>query len=73
MIIDLVRKEYIESSSFRDVSTLSRKILLCFLKLIAIGLFIALEVFIYISVDQKVNANSDFGSFDFLVLISSLF
>lgn len=72
MIIDLVRKEYIESSSFRDVSTLSRKILLCFLKLIAIGLFIALEVFIYISVDQKVNANSDFGSFDFLVLISSL-
>lgn len=72
MIIDLVRKEYIESSSFRDVSTLSRKILLCFLKLIAIGLFIALEVFIYINVDQKVNSNSDFGSFDFLVLISSL-
>ena len=72
MIIDLVRKEYIESSSLREVSSFSRKILMCLLKIIAIGLLVALEVFIYINIDNKVTANSDHGSFDFLVLISSL-
>ena len=72
MIIDLVRKEYIESSSFREVSSFSRKILMCLLKIIALGLLVALEVFIYINIDNKVTANSSYGSFDFLVLISSL-
>lgn len=72
MIVDLVRKEYIESTSLRDVSSTSRKVLLCLLKVIGIGFFIALEVFIYINIDNKVTANSVYGSFDFLVLICSL-
>mgnify|MGYP005967964405 CR=1 FL=1 len=52
MIIDLVRKEYIESSSLREVSSFSRKILMCLLKIIVIGLLVALEVFIYINIDN---------------------
>ena len=68
MIIDLVRKEVIENSSLRDYSSYSRKVLMFLLKVIGAGLFVALEVFIYINVDNKVNANATNGSFDFLIL-----
>ena len=72
MIIDLVRKEYIQNSSFRDVTSVSRRFLIALLKLIGFGLFVALEVFIYINLDEKVSANSKYGSFDFLILILAL-
>ena len=72
MIIDLVRKEYIQNSSFRDVTSVSRRFLIALLKLIGFGLFVALEVFIYINVDEKVSANSKYGSFDFLILVLAL-
>ena len=67
MIIDLVRKEVIQNRTNNDASFI-RKFLLAILKLVGVGLFIALEVFIYISLDNKVNANSNYGSFDFLIL-----
>ena len=68
MILDLVRKEFIEASSTRDLK-FSRKILISIIKLISAGLLIALEVFIFYSLDSKVSANSSYGTFDFLVLI----
>ena len=68
MILDLVRKEFIEASSTRDLK-FSRKILIFIIKLISAGLLIALEVFIFYSLDSKVSVNSDYGTFDFLVLI----
>ena len=68
MILDLVRKEFIEASSTRDLK-FSRKILISIIKLISAGLLIALEVFIFYSLDSKVSTNSSYGTFDFLVLI----
>lgn len=68
MILDLVKKEFIETSSIRDLK-FSRKILISIIKLISAGLLIALEVFIFYSLDSKVSVNSDYGTFDFLVLI----
>ena len=68
MILDLVRKEFIEASSTRDLK-FSRKILISIIKLVSAGLLIALEVFIFYSLDSKVSTNSSYGTFDFLVLI----
>ena len=68
MIVDLVRKEFVTASSTRDLK-LSRRIFISLIKLISAGLLIALEVFIFLSLDQKVSSNSTYGTFDFLVLI----
>lgn len=67
MFVDLIRKEFIFSRGETHNSKLS-KVLDIFLKLIGIGVLIALEVFIYISLDKQVKAYSLNGSFDFLVL-----
>ena len=67
MVFDLIKKEYISQSESRDLS-FAKKILFSVIKLISAGLLVALEVFIFYSLDQKVSANSTSGTFDFLVL-----
>ena len=68
MIIDLVRKEFVNASQTRDLK-FSRKLLVALIKFISAGLLIALEVFIFISLDEKVRSNSNYGTFDFLILV----
>ena len=67
MVFDLIKKEYIEESANSNLSFF-KKVTLFLIKLISAGLLIALEVFIFYSLDQKVSTNSPRGSFDFLVL-----
>lgn len=68
MIIDLVRKEFVNASQTRDLK-FSRKLLVALIKFVSAGLLIALEVFIFISLDEKVRSNSNYGTFDFLILV----
>ena len=69
MFIDLIRKEFIFSRLGDKNRPLLNKVLEALLKAIGVGLFIALEVFIYISLNEQVNEYSTNGSFDFLVLV----
>lgn len=67
MIIELVRKERI----FRQEAKSKSKVANVFsyiLKFVFIALCIALECFIFYSVNQKIEKYSEYGTFDFLVL-----
>lgn len=66
MIVELIRKEFVKGRS----NIHSRKItkfLKLLLKLILLGAFIALECFIFVSLDKKISQYSTYGTFDFLV------
>ncbi len=68
MLIELVRKEIIESKDDKP----SRKVNLLrwAIKLLVIAAFIAIEVFVYISLDNQLIANASISSsFDFLITI----
>lgn len=81
MLIDLINKErLINGTGKRKISRIFLDLLF---KAIFAGLFIALECFIYIQLDKKIEKYSAYGTFDFLVffifimfviaIISSLF
>lgn len=67
MIIELVRKErkYREEAKSKS---LVANIFSYILKFIFLGLCIALECFIFYSVNKKIEKYSEYGTFDFLVL-----
>ena len=66
MVFDLVRKEQYLNNSNSLIGY--KKYLMWLIKLIFIGLFIALECFIFLSLDKKIDEYSSYGIYDFLVL-----
>ena len=67
MVFDLVRKETLlhDTSSYKYKW---QKYLLRAIKAIFIGLFIALECFIFLALNEKIDEYSSYGIFDFLIL-----
>ena len=74
MFIDLINKEYTFSRNETRVSTLGGKVLSWIFKIIGAAILIALEVFIYYSLDNQVSNYTDTTStnFAFVVVFSSL-
>ena len=69
MIVELLHKEYKENFlSKTNPTSLPKKIFKYLLKVIFIGLFIALEVYIFFALDKKLVLFSEHGSLDFLIL-----
>ncbi len=66
MLIELIRKEFLARKDSSDKSVLSL-VFSYLLKFIILGGFIALECFIALSLDKKINKYSSYGSYDFLV------
>ena len=66
MILDLINKERKENASKYDSKT--DQILSIIAKVIGVGLFIALEVFVFLSLDKKIEHYSKYGTYDFLIL-----
>lgn len=66
MIVELLRKEFVKdrTNSHSKKITILLKMLL---KLILLGAFVALECFIFLSLDEKITKYSEYGTFDFLV------
>jgi hypothetical protein len=66
MIIELIRKELIKGRTKKPASKLVN-----FAKYLAIGLLftavVVFEVFIFMSLDEKINTYSEGGSFHFLI------
>ena len=67
MVIELIRKEHFERKEVTSKSKVAN-ILSLLLKVIFIGCFIALECYIFFSLDKKIEKYSEYGTFDFLVL-----
>ena len=67
MIIELVRKERIFRQEAKSKSKVANVFPYIF-KFVFIALCIALECFIFYSVNQKIEKYSEYGTFDFLVL-----
>lgn len=65
MLLDLIHKERLLVGTGRQKKT--RLFFNLLFKLVFAGLFIALESFIYIELDKKIERYSSFGTFDFLV------
>ena len=67
MVFDLVRKETLlhDTSSYKYKW---QKYLMRAIKAIFIGLFIALECFIFLALNEKIDEYSSYGIFDFLIL-----
>lgn len=67
MVFDLVRKETLlhDTSSYKYKW---QKYLIRAIKGIFIGLFIALECFIFLALNEKIDEYSSYGIFDFLIL-----
>lgn len=68
MILELVHKEYKENLAPKETLSLYRTILNWVVKLLMVGAFIALEVYIYFSLEKKLDEFSTYGSYDFLLL-----
>ena len=66
MFLELIYKEFKKERNFSKDKTKAFALLL--LKLVFVGLFIALEVFIFLSLDKKIEKYSPHGTYDFLVL-----
>ena len=81
MLIDLINKERLINGTGKK--KISRLALNWLFKAVFAGLFIALECFIYLQLDKKIEKYSSYGTFDFLVffifimfiiaIVSSLF
>ena len=81
MLIDLINKERLINGTGKK--KISRLALNWLFKAFFAGLFIALECFIYLELDKKIQKYSSYGTFDFLVffifimfiiaIVSSLF
>lgn len=67
MFLELLRKEFIERRSLGSKTLWARLLSLLFYVLF-VGLLIALECFIAVTLDKKIEAYSSYGSYDFLVL-----
>ena len=67
MVFDLVRKETLlhDTSSYKYKW---QKYLMRAIKAIFIGLFVALECFIFLALNEKIDEYSSYGIFDFLIL-----
>lgn len=68
MFLELLRKEFIETKSREKKSKIGSIISYSLYAVLLIGI-VALECFIVLSLDKKIQAYSSFGSFDFLVLV----
>ncbi|MGM9813801.1 MAG: hypothetical protein ACI32C_02735 [Candidatus Enteromonas sp.] len=68
MIIELIRKEYLQGRN-RVSDKLYVNILFLLAKALFYSLFVALEVFLFVTLDKKINEYSSEGSFDFLLLL----
>ena len=66
MLIELIRKEFIAKRDLSNKSVVSA-VFSYLLKAILLAGFIALECFIALSLDKKINKYSPYGSYDFLV------
>ena len=66
MILSLISKEYKENKS--DSKSLLGKITKLLLVVLTYSLFIALEVYIFLAVDKKLNEMKEGASFSFLIL-----
>ena len=66
MILDLLIKDFKEEGS---ESTLSKRVIKMIVDIIIYGLFIALETYIFISLDRKFETFSSNSSYGFLVLL----
>ena len=66
MLIELIRKEFIAKRDLSNKSVVSA-VFSYLLKVILLAGFIALECFIALSLDKKINKYSPYGSYDFLV------
>lgn len=67
MFLELLRKEFIEKKVKSQQSTAAH-VLSLLLKFLLLGCFVALEVYIFLNLDKKIEKYSSYGSFDFLVL-----
>lgn len=67
MVIELVRKERIFRQEAKSKSTIAN-VFSYIIKFVFIALCVALECFIFYSVNQKIEKYSEYGTFDFLVL-----
>lgn len=67
MFLELLRKEFLERRSLGSKTLLARLLSALFYVLF-VGLLIALECFIALTLDKKIEAYSSYGSYDFLVL-----
>lgn len=66
MLIELLRKEFIEGFAFEGKKGLGLLFSLLSKALLA-ALFVALECYIFLSLDKKIEGYSSYGTFDFLV------
>lgn len=66
MLIELMYKEFKNELNITSENKVIKFFSILF-KLIFIGLFITLEVFIFLSLDKKITKYSGFGSYDFLI------
>ena len=66
MILELINKERKENANKYD--SVRDQVFSYLLKLIGVGLFITLEVFVFLSLDKKIEHYSSFGTYDFLIL-----
>ena len=66
MFLELIFKEFTKQRNFSKDKR--KTFFLTLLKLIFVGAFIALEVFIFLNLDKKIEKYSSFGTYDFLVL-----
>lgn len=67
MFLELLRKEFIERKNEGEKG-LAAKILSGFLQVLFAAALIALECFIFYSLDEKITKYSHYGTYDFLVL-----
>lgn len=67
MFVELLRKEFIARNENNE-QKLSTLILFYALKLVLIGCLVALECFIFLALDKKIESYSEYGTFDFLVM-----
>ncbi len=67
MVLELIRKEF---KNEREVNYSSKGVtwLKTIFKLLFIACFIALEVYVFLSIDKKIVQYSSYGTYDFLVL-----
>lgn len=67
MFLELLRKEFLERRSGESKTLLARVFSILFY-LLFVGLLVALECFIALTLDKKIASYSSYGSYDFLVL-----
>ncbi len=67
MFLELLRKEFIQRKNDEKQSVLGLAFSI-FFRILLLGSFIALECYIALSLDKKINQYSSYGSFDFLAM-----